>query len=486
MGKKIRSEMQQQRAHFVKGSTERGIERQQADAIFDLLERFAEYGFNKSHAAAYALVAYQTAYMKANYPVEFLAASMTLDMGNTDKLSEFRTEAERLGIKVVPPSVNRSGAAFDVEAGAIHYSLAALKGVGGQAVEAIVAVRGDKPFRDLSDFANRINPRAVNKRVLESLAASGAFDELEPNRARAFASVDTILGSAQRAHESAVVGQSELFGGPAAPTPLVLPSPEPWPPAERLQKEFDAIGFFLSGHPLDDYAAALKRMRVQSWVEFSRSVKAGASAGRVAGSVVSRQERRTRTGSKMGIIGLSDPSGHYEAVLFSEGLAQYRDQLEPGRAVLLGAVGGASGRRRAGADSKRRVARRGGGEAPERLARIPARREAAGERRQAAAGTGAAAAGRGQGRRRGLDGSHPGRGDRGRGEAARALQGVAAGRRRHQGDPRRHRSAGAVDVNRAMRGANFTAPRPAVTPVACETSQTVHSASRSWAAASAG
>ena len=336
MGKKIRAEMLKLKDTFVSGAVERGVAKGQAEAIFELLERFADYGFNKSHAAAYALVAYQTAYMKANYPVEFLAASMTLDTGNTDKLSEFRTEAERLGIKVVAPSVNRSSGVFDVEAGAIHYSLAALKGVGGQAVETIVTVRGDRPFRDLSDFANRINPRAVNKRVLESLAASGAFDEIEPNRARAYASVDTILGSAQRAHESAVVGQSELFGGPAAPTPLALPSPEPWPPAERLQKEFDAIGFFLSGHPLDDYAAALKRMRVQSWAEFSRSVKAGASAGRVAGSVVSRQERRTRTGSKMGIIGLSDPSGHYEAVLFSEGLAQYRDQLEPGKAVLLG------------------------------------------------------------------------------------------------------------------------------------------------------
>ncbi len=126
-----------------------------------------------------------------------------------------------------------------------------------------------------------------------------------------------------------------MFGGPAARTPLILPSAEPWPPAERLQKEFDAIGFFLSGHPLDDYTATLQRMRVQSWAEFARSVKAGASAGRVAGSIVSRQERRTRTGSKMGIIGLSDPSGHYEAVLFSEGLAQFRDQLEPGKAVLL-------------------------------------------------------------------------------------------------------------------------------------------------------
>ena len=336
MGKKIRAEMLKQKDIFVNGAVERGVAKGQADAIFELLEKFADYGFNKSHAAAYALVAYQTAYMKANYPVEFLAASMTLDMGNTDKLSEFRTEADRLGIKIVPPSVNRSGGTFDVLAGAIHYSLAALKGVGAQAVETIVTVRGDKPFRDLADFSSRINPRAVNKRVLESLAASGAFDELEPNRARAYAAVDTILGSAQRAHESAVVGQSELFGGPAAPTPLVLPSPEPWPPAERLQKEFDAIGFFLSGHPLDDYATALKRMRVQSWAEFARSVKGGATAGRVAGSVVSRQERRTRTGNKMGIIGLSDPSGAYEAVLFSEGLAQYRDQLEPGKAVLLG------------------------------------------------------------------------------------------------------------------------------------------------------
>ena len=159
-----------------------------------MLERFAEYGFNKSHAAAYALVAYQTAYLKANYPVEFLAASMTLDMGNTDKLSEFRTEAERLGIKVEAPSINRSGVEFDVEGQTIFYALAALKGVGRQAVEAIVAARGDKPFKDLSDFALRTNPRAVNKRVLESLAASGAFDVLEPNRARAHASVDVIMG----------------------------------------------------------------------------------------------------------------------------------------------------------------------------------------------------------------------------------------------------------------------------------------------------
>ena len=318
------------------GCVERGIDRGQAETIFELLERFADYGFNKSHAAAYALVAYQTAYMKANYPVEFLAASMTLDMGNTDKLAEFRAEAVRLGVKVEPPSINRSGVAFEVEGNTIHYALAALKGVGRQAVEAIVEARGERPFADLADFAGRVNPRAVNKRVLESLAAAGAFDALEANRARVFAAVDTMLATAQRAHEDVAVGQSELFGGGPARMPLALGDIEPWLPAERLQKEFDAIGFFLTGHPLDDYAATLKRMRVQSWAEFARAVRTGASVRAASPAPWSRApERRTRTGSKMGIIGLSDPTGHYEAVVFSEGLAQFRDLLEPGAAVLL-------------------------------------------------------------------------------------------------------------------------------------------------------
>jgi DNA polymerase-3 subunit alpha len=335
MGKKIRAEMVAHRERFVSGAVQRGIERGQADAVFDLLERFAEYGFNKSHAAAYALVAYQTAYMKANYPAEFLAASMTLDMGNTDKLAEFRSEAERLGIKVEPPSVNRSAVTFEVAGNTILYALAALKGVGREAVKSIVEARGDRPFRSLSDFASRINPRMLNKRVLESLAAAGAFDALESDRARASAAVDAILAMAQRRFEDAVLGQNELFGGAGAAEPLPIPATQPWMPAEKLQREFDAIGFFLSGHPLDDYAPALKRLRVQSWAEFSRAVKAGATAGKIAGTVVARTERRTRTGGRMGIVGLSDPSGHYEVVIFAEGLQQYRDLLEPGSAVLL-------------------------------------------------------------------------------------------------------------------------------------------------------
>jgi DNA polymerase-3 subunit alpha len=335
MGKKIMKEMRAQRERFVSGCVERGVERHQADAIFDLLERFAEYGFNKSHAAAYALVAYQTAYMKANFPVEFLAATMTLDIGNTDKLAEFRAEAERLGIRLDPPSINRSGVEFEVEGNTIIYALAALKGVGKQAVESIIEARAAGKFADLADFAARVNPRAVNRRVLESLTAAGAFEAFEANRARVFAAVDAVLGRAQRAHETAAVGQSELFGGGGTREPIALSQVEPWLPAERLRREYEAVGFFLSGHPLDDYAAVLKKLRVQPWAEFARAVKNGATAGRVAGTVVARTERRTRTGSKMGIFGLSDPTGHYEAIIFAEGLAEYRELLEPGAAVLL-------------------------------------------------------------------------------------------------------------------------------------------------------
>jgi DNA polymerase-3 subunit alpha len=273
--------------------------------------------------------------MKANYPVEFMAASMTLSMGNTDKLAEYRGEALRLGLKVLPPSVNHSHVTFEVEGEAIRYALAALKGVGAQAVEAIVAARGNQPLRDLTDFASRVNPRAVNKRVLESLAAAGAFDMLEPDRARVHAAVDAMLGFAQRRHEATSVGQSELFGGGPTRETLPIPPVETWLPAERLQREYDAIGFFLSGHPLDDYAAVLKRLKVEPYAAFARQVKAGATAGRVAATVVSRTERRTKTGNKMGIIGLSDPTAQFEAVIFSEGLQQYRDLLEPGASVLL-------------------------------------------------------------------------------------------------------------------------------------------------------
>ncbi len=334
MGKKIRAEMEKQRARFVSGAVERGVEAATAEAIFDLLAKFADYGFNKSHAAAYALVAYQTAWLKANHPVEFMAASMTLDRENTDKLAIFRDEARRMGIGIDPPSVNGSGAEFDVAEGRIVYALSALKGVGVQAVEHLVELRAERPFRDLADLARRLNPRMVNKRTLETLAAAGAFDALAPDRARAHRAADAMLALANATKAGREAGQNELFGADDAAALTVPPGPA-WMPAERLQHEYAALGFFLSGHPLDDYAGVLKRLRVQPFAEFLAAVRNGATAGRLAGIVVSKQERRTKTGNKMGIVMFSDPSGTFEAVCFQEMLFQIRDRLEVGTPLLV-------------------------------------------------------------------------------------------------------------------------------------------------------
>jgi DNA polymerase III subunit alpha len=346
MGKKIKAEMAAQRTRFVTGAVERGLDKARADEIFDLLAKFADYGFNKSHAAAYALIAYQTAYLKANYPVEFLAASMTLDKANTDKLAEFCNEARRLEIKVLPPSVQTSGADFEPAdcngEPAIRYALSAIKGVGETQARGLASINGSgemarpsKPaFRDLTDFAAKLNPREINKRMLESLAASGAFDDLDPNRARIVAGAEAILAAAQRREDEQLAGQCALFGG-ETPDAIVLPKVEPWPLAERLRREFESVGFFLSGHPLDGYAAILARLRVQRFAEFAGAVKQGASAARLAATVLDRHERRTKSGAKMGIITFSDQSGQYEAILFQEGLNQYRDLLAKGACVIV-------------------------------------------------------------------------------------------------------------------------------------------------------
>ncbi|WP_176218686.1 DNA polymerase III subunit alpha [Rhizobium rhizosphaerae] len=337
MGKKIKAEMDQQRARFVDGAVKNGVSKPQADMIFDLLAKFANYGFNKSHAAAYAIVSYQTAYLKAHYPVEFLAASMTYDMANTEKLNDFRQDAGRLGIKVVPPSVQTSFRRFETGENCIFYALAAIKGVGEAAVDHIVAVRGDKPFESIEDFCLRIDPKLLNRRVFESLICAGAFDCFGFDRAHLVAGLDRILGFAQKAHSDKVSGQGNMFGagGATGPEKIVMPTFTPWLASEKLHREFQVLGFYLSAHPLDTYRDLLAKMRVQNFADFSASVKKGATAGRLAGTVTSKQERKTRTGNKMGIISFSDASGQFEAVLFSEMLAQYRDLLEPGKSLVM-------------------------------------------------------------------------------------------------------------------------------------------------------
>jgi len=341
MGKKIRAEMEQQRKGFVDGATGRGIPPAKAEEVFDLMAKFADYGFNKSHAAAYALVAYQTAWMKANHPVAFLAASMSLAVSNTDRLAALRQDATRMGIGVLPPDINRSAADFTLERDQdgvlrIRYALAAVKKVGMSAMRALVEARGARPFTDLADFAARVDPRQLNKMQIENLARAGAFDGLERNRARLFAGAETILRRAQASAEERGSGQIGLFGG-GRPESLRLPDLAAWPPMDELAFEAEAIGFHLTAHPLDAYAQSLRRLGVVPSNQLEQRAQGGAARVKLAGSVVSIKERITRTGSRMAWARLSDSGGSYEVTLFREVLSRAREMLAAGTSIVVSA-----------------------------------------------------------------------------------------------------------------------------------------------------
>ncbi len=338
MGKKIHSEMVVHEKRFVEGAGRNGIPKGIAEQIFEQAAKFAGYGFNKGHAAAYAQVAFQTAYLKANYPVEFLAASMTLDIGNTDRLNIFRQEAQRLGVKVLPPDINRSEAAFvcDSEAGEIFYALAAVKGVGKQAMEHVVASRqAEGPFVSIGDFARRVDPRLVNKRAFESLVRAGAFDGLSANRRQLVESADAVLNDAARTARERETGQSTLFGD-AAPdeNDLRLAQVPDWPAHERLSEEFSAVGFYLSGHPLDNYKTALNRLQALSYAQVLEDRRTSFQAV-LAGTIIRKSERRGRNDQNYAFVSFSDPTGMFEAMFFPEVLTASRPLLEAGKSVML-------------------------------------------------------------------------------------------------------------------------------------------------------
>ncbi len=338
MGKKDKAIMGRQQAEFVAGAMKKGVPREEAAYIFELVDKFAGYGFNKAHTAAYAHVAYYTAYLKANYREEFLAASMTLDAGNTDKLSMYAAEAKKSGIAIQPPCINASEVDFLAGEKTIRYSLAALKNIGALAVGSIVEERtANGPFKDLSDFAGRCNTKALNKRALETLAAAGAFDALEPNRALVHGNVEQMLAFANRQAANAAQGTDDLFGGggAAARPQIDIRALKAWTPMERLQHEFEAVGFFLSGHPLDAYASVLAKLGILPYAELEARADRGVVAGRLAGIVVSARERRSQKGNKFAFALFSEPTGQFEAVIFSETLAASRHLLESGAAVLL-------------------------------------------------------------------------------------------------------------------------------------------------------
>ncbi|MBF0249486.1 MAG: DNA polymerase III subunit alpha [Alphaproteobacteria bacterium] len=344
MGKKIQEEMDKQRKVFVDGAEARGVPAAKASEIFDLVNKFANYGFNKSHAAAYALVAYQTAYMKANFPYEFMAASMTLDMSNTDKLNAYRQELDRMGIKIKIPDVNASETYFKVERGAdgkptaIRYALAALKNVGEAAMATIVEERRKNGrFKDLEDFAARLDTRQVNKRQMENMIRSGVFDSLNPNRKKLLQGLEAIMGEASAQQAERESNQIGLFGGGDQAKPkLRLPDVADWPPMERLREEFEAVGFYLSAHPLDSYGKSLQRLDV---TPFSDILAHGQSGNfTLAGTVVSKKERISQKGNRYAFVSCTDATGAYEITMFSETLSAAGELLEAGTAILIKAT----------------------------------------------------------------------------------------------------------------------------------------------------
>ncbi|MFA5122224.1 DNA polymerase III subunit alpha [Zavarzinia sp.] len=354
MGKKIKEEMDKQRVRFVEGAVARGVDGHKADEIFDLVNKFAGYGFNKSHAVAYALVAYHTAWLKANYPVEFLAASMTLDLANTDKLNVFRQELSRMKIPLLQPDINKSEADFAVETVdgklAVRYALAAIKIVGHEAIEKLLKDRAaEGPYRDLADFAGRLDPKWLNRRQVENLAKAGAFDSLDKNRAKVVQGAEAILRHADVSTRERQSQQESLFGGGATGPMdrLVLPEVPDWNAMDRSAQEFDAIGFYLSAHPMDSYGKALDRLGVTKLAQVERRIMSGPSQGqhggpnggqsklRIAGIVLSRQEKVAKSGNRFAFVKLTDQSGVVELTVFSEVLVMSRELLEPGTPVLL-------------------------------------------------------------------------------------------------------------------------------------------------------
>ena len=341
MGKKQKEEMDRQRARFVDGAKAKDVDPRKAQSIFELVEKFAGYGFNKSHAAAYALIAYQTAYLKANHPPEFLAASMALDLSNTDKLAVFLKEAQRSGVAVKPPHVNHSEADFSVRDGAILYALGAVKNVGEAAMRLIADERrAHGLFRDIYDLAERVDLKAVGKRAVENLARAGALDGLARSRAAILAGADLLIRHSAQAFEERASAQGGLFDIGAAPAlerPR-LPAVDEWTPIERLNEERAALGFYFSGHPLDDYATELRRLKAVSAAEAIETAKSGARfSGQIAAIIRAVRMRRSRAGKPFAFVECSDATTDFEIAVFSEVLEAARDLFEVGALLLFAA-----------------------------------------------------------------------------------------------------------------------------------------------------
>lgn len=335
MGKKDKNLMAEQKKEFVQGAVEQGVERKAASEIFDLIEKFASYGFNKSHSVAYSVLAYQTAYLKAHYPAEYMAATLTSEIGDTDKIVLFIDDCRKMGIEVLPPDVNESGVDFVVSPKGLRFGLSAIKNVGTGAVEQIVKVRSENGrFQDIFDFCARVDLRAVNKKTLESLILAGAFDSLHENRAALFVSVERAAVYGQQTQESSGRGQSSLFdtGGTKIQTRPVLPAAEPWGEAEKLSKEKSVLGFYVSGHPLESY-----REEIEAFANAKLGEPTAANVNntvRICGIVSSVKKKIDRRGNTMAFITLEDFTGKGEGIVFSDTFKKYSNLLNVDSMVM--------------------------------------------------------------------------------------------------------------------------------------------------------
>jgi DNA polymerase-3 subunit alpha len=338
MGKKKKELMGQQEAKFIAGCQERGIAKPKAQQIFALMEQFAGYGFNKSHSTAYALVAYQTAYLKAHYPVEFMAALLTSEKESTDKVVQYINECKEMGIPVLPPDVNTSASEFSVVEGTVRFGLSAVKNVGGKAVEAILAARAAAgPFNSFTDFCERIDMHQVNKRVVESLIKCGAFDGLGLARARLLAGLDKVMELATRRQLEQLHGQGNLFGDQLAPAAEVdqriLPEVPEWPEDQRLGYEKETLGYYVSGHPL-----ARHRQRILQFADLTVSELSEVKSGKevvVGGLLSAVKPRRTRDGQRMAIAQLEDMHGVVEVIVVPAVYAQASERLVTDEPILI-------------------------------------------------------------------------------------------------------------------------------------------------------
>ena len=335
MGKKKRAELEKQKERFVNGAIKNGITKDTANFIFKKIEPFAEYGFNKSHAAAYALIAYQTAYLKTYYPNEFIAASMSNELSNTDKLSEFFEELKRLEIKIHYPCINECFADFLPKGNQMFYALGAIKNVGFEAISQIVKEREKNgKFKSISDFINRVNPKNINKLQLEGLVKAGVFQSIFDNRKVLYDNIPNIIQNSKNIYENKINNQSSLFSDEGQKVSYLMQyknSPK-WSKDEILSKEFESIGFYISNHPLEDYDSIFKQYKVKTFKEFEN---ADESESFLAGTIMSIKEKKTSKGNSFAIIKFSDLSKVYELFLFSEILETNRKNLVEGKSFLI-------------------------------------------------------------------------------------------------------------------------------------------------------